>query len=180
MELDAMCPQMRMHNPPASLRNHIQSLELKRKQILQIKETTQLLKSRDIWFREGDRNTKFFHKFSNHRRKINSIWEITDAEDNRFQTQQDICRATVHDFERVYCRRDLDSVEDQIWGVDVYPSMFDEDANTDLFKAVLGEEILGVFKCLKRDNSLTSLIFFNRIFLIWWRNRGPGVTFIHI
>lgn len=80
--LDSLSPQLLMHNPPGALRDNIHSLELKRKHILQIRETTWHLKSRAIWIQEGDRNTNFFHRFSNHRRKINSIWEITDAEGN--------------------------------------------------------------------------------------------------
>lgn len=61
-------------------------MELKRKQILHNKELMWCLKSRAIWIREGDRNKKKIHRFANHRRKVNSIWEITDAEWNRVQT----------------------------------------------------------------------------------------------
>jgi hypothetical protein len=31
---------------------------------------------RSFWLQAEDNNTKFFHKFSNHRRNVNTIWEI--------------------------------------------------------------------------------------------------------
>lgn len=133
-ELDILCPQLLQHNPLASLRASIHSVERKRKHILQVREATWHLKSRAIWIWEGDRNTKFFHRFSNHRRKVNSIWEIIDTEGNRIQSQQDISKAVLQHFEKAYRRRGKDYAEAQIWGVDVYPNMFDDDANTTLYK----------------------------------------------
>jgi len=52
------------------------SLVSKRSQILKEREESWRLRSKAIWLIEGDNNTKFFHKFSNGRKAINTIWEL--------------------------------------------------------------------------------------------------------
>jgi hypothetical protein len=39
-------------------------------------------KSRAIWIKSGDRNTKFFHNYASYRRNKNFLWEIKDENDN--------------------------------------------------------------------------------------------------
>lgn len=51
-------------------------LEKERHKILAIYETSWRLKRRALWLKEGDRNKKFYHRFANNKREINSIWEI--------------------------------------------------------------------------------------------------------
>eukprot|EP00253_Pinus_taeda_P030342 PITA_30342 len=52
------------------------SLVTKSSQILKEREESWRLRSREIWLTKGDNNTKFFHKFSNGRKAINTIWEL--------------------------------------------------------------------------------------------------------
>jgi len=51
-------------------------LEDKKRQILQEKEKEWRLKSITLCFQVGDDNNKFFHRYENHRKNINSIWKI--------------------------------------------------------------------------------------------------------
>ena len=44
--------------------------------------TTQRLKSRVLWLKEGDANTIFFHSFTFARRNTNTIWSLNDQEGN--------------------------------------------------------------------------------------------------
>ena len=44
--------------------------------------TTQRLKSRVLWLREGDANTKLFHAYASARRNSNSIWFLKDINGN--------------------------------------------------------------------------------------------------
>ena len=54
----------------------VRCLETKQSIILKHKEETLHQKSRAIWLREGDCNSKYFHNYANHRRLSNSVWEI--------------------------------------------------------------------------------------------------------
>jgi hypothetical protein len=38
-----------------------------------------------IWLQAGDENTKFFHRYANKRKNINSIWKI-DKGNNNWET----------------------------------------------------------------------------------------------
>lgn len=51
-----------------------------REKILKEKEETWRLRSRAIWMLEGDENTKFYHKFANGRKAINTIWQLQNEQ----------------------------------------------------------------------------------------------------
>eukprot|EP00253_Pinus_taeda_P016616 PITA_16616 len=55
-------------------KEQITSLLAKRTHILKDREERWRLRSRAIWIKEGDDNTKFYHKFANGRKSINTIW----------------------------------------------------------------------------------------------------------
>ena len=57
-------------------KNHITSLYSTRGKYLKEKEDKWRLRSRAIWIQEGDANTKFYHKFANGRKAINTIWQL--------------------------------------------------------------------------------------------------------
>jgi hypothetical protein len=54
----------------------VKVLEYKMRHILFEKEKEWRLKSRALWLWVGDEDTKFFHRYSNYRKNINSIWKI--------------------------------------------------------------------------------------------------------
>ena len=53
-------------------------LEDKRRDLVSKEDATWRLRSRAIWIKQGDNNTIFFHHSTNHRKNINSIWEVHD------------------------------------------------------------------------------------------------------
>jgi len=98
-EMDWILSKMPSQCLPMKIRLCIQALEIKKKtKLLSIEESTWRLKSRATWIKEGYRNTKFFHRYANHCRNINTIWEIKDGDGKTHQTQEYICNVVVHYF----------------------------------------------------------------------------------
>jgi len=64
--------------------------------VLQMEETSWRQKSRAFWLREGDQNTKFFHRTANLRRKFNFMSEVV-VDGTRFETAENI-KSSVHGF----------------------------------------------------------------------------------
>jgi len=57
-------------------KSQISVLLARKDDILRLEEQSWLLKSRAIWLKSGERDTKIFHKFAEGRRKTNTIWDI--------------------------------------------------------------------------------------------------------
>lgn len=150
-ELMEISPLLTGITLPIDIRCRIRALQNRRLALLLIKETTWKLKSRAIWIRDGDRNTKFFHSYANFRRHTESIWEIYDSDGNKCQTQQDISRATSTFFQHAYVRKTIDCLEDQLWGIKHYLIMFDDVVNHAPFNPVSAEEIHEVLNSFHGD-----------------------------
>jgi hypothetical protein len=58
------------------------------------------LKSRALWIKVGDNNTKLFHQFANYRRNLNTIWEIKDEEGNMASSFKDKAKLGVRYFSK--------------------------------------------------------------------------------
>jgi len=81
-------------------RAYIFALDKEKQKILKEEEVTWRLKSRALWLREGDRNTKYFHKVANARRNINTIWLIKDDEGDSIHSQEGISAEAVKFFQK--------------------------------------------------------------------------------
>jgi hypothetical protein len=56
----------------------VKLLEKERSSLLLVEEEKWRQRSRAIWIKSSDQNTKFFHHFSSARRNRKQIWEIQD------------------------------------------------------------------------------------------------------
>lgn len=70
----------------------IRLLENKLAALLRKEEIFWHQRSRICWMKEGDKNTKFFHRIANGRRRRNQIEEITDEEGVKWVEEEDIER----------------------------------------------------------------------------------------
>lgn len=77
---------------------HLTHLEFERIQTLKDREETWRLKSRATWLKGGYDNTKLYHKFSNGRRAINTIWHLEDEVGHKAQTFHQISNLGIYHF----------------------------------------------------------------------------------
>ena len=96
-ELDRIAGRMTENKISWDLRAWIRELERRKHSLLAIEEATWRLKSRAIWLKEGDKNTKFFHRYANKRRDT-IIWEFKNEEGNMLHSQEDITKEVVKYF----------------------------------------------------------------------------------
>lgn len=123
----------------------------KKQQLLSIEERTWRLKSRATWLMEGDKNTKFFHRFAYKRRATNAIWNIKCEDGSTAQSEEAISKEAVKHFKTTYKKEDTREIADIMWGIDPFPVMFDEEENNRIFAAVTKDELLIVLKSFKKD-----------------------------
>eukprot|EP00253_Pinus_taeda_P023717 PITA_23717 len=108
-------------------------------QTLREEETKSILKSRQLWLQEGDKNTAYFHKQATVRKIRNTVSEIMDDERNSYNTQQSIKEAATKHFSKLL-------TEDK--GAEDYLSMLqhmsikvNQEMNSKLMKEVEEEEV---------------------------------------
>ena len=70
-------------------------LEQEKVEILKVSFEKARLESRITWLEVGDKNTKFFHKFVEHRRNINSIWALKNKEGKIVKEQGEIMGGSI-------------------------------------------------------------------------------------
>jgi hypothetical protein len=51
---------------------------------------------------EGDNNTKSFHKYANHRRNMNTIWEISKPNRNKVNSFKEIAEVGKQHFKTLF------------------------------------------------------------------------------
>lgn len=152
-ELDSILKHANANSLSFSMKCSIRDLERKKFELLKQEESFWRLKSRATWLQEGNKNTKFFHKFASARHDKNSIWKVKNENGDSFVSQKDITREAVNYFRKQYNRRSDAAFQDILWGIDQVPQMFNEDANEMLFKPVTEEELFGVLKTFKKEKS---------------------------
>lgn len=130
----------------------LKSLEVEHKQHLLIEEQSWRLKSRAVWLKTGDKNTKFFHKFAFGRRSANAIWHI-EENGNTIHSTENIKTATVNFFGELYERKDVVGIEAQLEFIDQYPRMMEEEDLNKMKERVGPDEIRGVLKSFVADKS---------------------------
>jgi hypothetical protein len=54
------------------------------------------------WYRQGDRNTQFFHAWANHKRKVNNIRSITDDQGRTWRHNKKVCRVFIDYYKDIF------------------------------------------------------------------------------
>jgi len=66
------------------------------------------------WFKEGDRNTQFFHAWANHRRRANFIGATVDMEGNIRRGSKEVGKAFISYFQHLFASEGVSGIEDCI------------------------------------------------------------------
>eukprot|EP00253_Pinus_taeda_P023577 PITA_23577 len=83
-------------------KDRISSQYADRGEILKDSEESWRLRSRAIWMLEGDDNTKFYHKFANGRKAINTIWELPNEQGHPLNTFPQLAALASSHFKQIY------------------------------------------------------------------------------
>ena len=115
---------------------YLVELESKKRNILGVHEQEAKQKIRALWLLCGDDNTPFFHKYSNYRKDINSLWKIANDEGKVVEGFESIACAGVHHFETLFQEeKDLHLLE-IVRSAGLFSSSISEEDNEDLMKEV--------------------------------------------
>ncbi|KAK2422548.1 hypothetical protein QL285_033075 [Trifolium repens] len=79
--------------------------------LLQAEETVWRQRSRAMWLKEGDKNTKFFHSKANQRKKVNEIKRLKDVHGCWWHGEENVERIFVDYFTEMFTSSDPIEVE---------------------------------------------------------------------
>jgi hypothetical protein len=129
--------QLQGNNSPS----HVEDIKQIQKEIDDLLEREDIKwkqRAKQNWFSQGDRNTKFFHAWANHRRKINTIRSITDDHGRTWRRQKEIGKAFVDYFGDVFTSN---GVADFSQCLETMEPRISEEMNSDLVRPFTMEEV---------------------------------------
>jgi hypothetical protein len=115
-------------------------------------------KSRAIWIKSGDKNTKFFHLFSSYRRNKKFIWEIKDEVGGTHTGQQAIKDEAVRYFKSFFNDTGQINLEERIGSVRLFPTFVNEVDVHNLEKEVTKDELFLFLKAFPETKALVLMV----------------------
>ena len=130
-------------------------------------------RSKIHWYREGDRNTKFFHFRASERRRKNFILGLWNDDDCWCNDKDSIACTAVDYFTKIYTSCSPNRIEEVI---NTIPTRVTDDMNAELTKTFTSEEVLRALHQIHLTKSpgpdSMSAIFFQR----YWNIVGRDIT----
>jgi hypothetical protein len=106
----------------------LQVLEGRKASWLAKEEVKWKLKICALWLNEGDGNTKFFHKYANHGKVINTIWELNGSNGSNIRYFHDLSKDRVKYFENLFKDTEESCIVDQMRIVRSFPRVFNQES----------------------------------------------------
>ena len=131
----------------------ILDLETTKKKILREREDTRRLKTRVVWLRKGDDNSKFFHNYIKHRNNTNSIHSLEDEEGALFIRLSPLVDLGVRHFSTLFKEETRAFVTDMVRMSLFFPSSIGEESNVLLMEETSMEELKKVLMLLQKGKS---------------------------
>eukprot|EP00253_Pinus_taeda_P029908 PITA_29908 len=111
-------------------------------------------KSRIQWLKEGEKNTKFFHRSTIDHRSANKILRIKDDQGTSVQTHHEISALLINHFSQIALEPNIDR-EEAIKDLMTYiPKLITEDQNKALNRAITLEEVEEAVKEMPNGKAL--------------------------
>lgn len=110
------------------------------------------LKSRALWLKAGDNNTRYFQNYANQRRLNNSIWDLT-IDGSTICDQISLKVAALNHFKDVFTLKEKPGMLCQLETVLKFPWFFSPNDCAEIDKVVENNEVLVVLNDFARDKS---------------------------
>eukprot|EP00253_Pinus_taeda_P004290 PITA_04290 len=120
-------------------------------QTLRDEEAKWRLKSRQLWLRDGDKNTSYFHKQATVRKARNTVSSIKDSEGNNYTTQDTIKEAATNHFKNLLTEDK--SEEDYSALLQHMPKEVTQETNSRLTRELEEEEVQKAIWSLHPDKA---------------------------
>eukprot|EP00253_Pinus_taeda_P032540 PITA_32540 len=125
-------------------------------------------KSRIRWLKEGEKNTKFFHRTTVQRRMHNQISQVTNAQGEKLETQEEIEKEFLHYFKEMSQEPNINR-EEAIDNITRYiPRLVFEEQNSLLLKPISLQEVELAAKSLKAGKAPGPDGFSSNFFHHFW------------
>eukprot|EP00253_Pinus_taeda_P032778 PITA_32778 len=125
-------------------------------------------KSRIRWLKEGEKNTKFFHRTIVQRRMHNHIAQVTNAQGEKLETQEEIEKEFLHYFKEMSKEPNTnrgEAIDDIIRHI---PQLVSEEQNSLLLKPISLQEVELAEKSLKAGKAPGPDGFSSNFFHHFW------------
>eukprot|EP00253_Pinus_taeda_P019808 PITA_19808 len=123
-------------------------------QLMHIKREEEIkwrIKSRQLWLKEGDKNTAYFHKQATVRKVRNNVNAITDSQGSQHNDQESIKRVAFLHFKSLLMENQEET--DYAALLQHLPKGISQEANDSLNREITEEEIRKAIWTLQPDNS---------------------------
>lgn len=127
----------------------------KRPDTVEIEDLKWKQRAKQNQYQNGDRNTKFFHAWESHRRKINHIGKILDDGGWLCTESKDISKAFIQFYHNLFTTEITERIEDCISALD---ARVIEDMNMLLLKEFSNEKIAVLIRFVSNPSKLTEYI----------------------
>lgn len=134
-------------------KERILRLEKLRNQIMLDREEEWRLKSRAIWLKAGDENTKFFHNYARGRKNANTIWKLKNDEGREATSFESLSKMGRNHFQNLFTDQGGITLAEVIRTAQVFPKHVEEEEAEELIREVSQEEVEDIIKTMAKDKS---------------------------
>ena len=140
------------------------------------KEEEWRLKSRAIWLKAGDENTRFFHNYAKGRKSANTIWSLKDEEGRVVNTFSDLSSLGLRHFQKIFSDPGEDTIAEAMRIAQCFPRFIEGDEAEDISGPVSKEEVEAAMKTMGKEKSPGPDGWTIELFLHFFDLIGPDIT----